>query len=199
MSLTNTRYKGIFNSDVHPFAFENIVHGSGFGGGKFVERYNGDIIKKTLDKVCFPAYLDSKHKFINRNGRYVDAGLDIVFLKKLGSWSPLFEVVDDDVRIYKDFGDFHFSHALRSSLIGLSMSMSLKAPSRAKKSFVSLVIKTAFLFTVTSTFSPSVRPRSSIRYLGKATAFFLPTFTVSIFFFLFQGYSTGKDYVKFAV
>src|SRR4030067_1812449 len=155
MSFTNTGNKGVFDAYVQSLACKGIVKGSGFVCSSLIKGKNSNIGQKPVYEVCLAAFLNSIQKIIYCSGGYMEMIFEICPFQKLSAGLPLSKIVNNDVCVYNYFRGFHLLHFLLSSLIGPSISMSLSAPSRARKPFFSFVMMRESLCTFMSTFSPS--------------------------------------------
>ena len=117
MSVADAGDKRILDPDVHAIAFKSIMDGSSFFCSRIIKRNYSHIFEEPVYKVFLAAFLDAIKKLIDCYRGYMNTVFEISLFKKSRARMSLFEVVNNDVRVYNNSG-FHFSQFLRSSLMG---------------------------------------------------------------------------------
>lgn len=181
MSLANSGYKGVFDSNIQPFAGKVIMYCRSLARCFLIKRHDRYVSEQSVYKGGFAAFLHTIKQFVNCDRSYAKRMFEVGLFKKSGAGLPLLQIINDNVSIYNDFGGFQFFQSFSSFFRGLSISSSSSAPSRERKSSVSLIKRIELSFTFTSTLWPFLMPSWLRRASGKVIKSFLLAFTVSIF------------------
>ena len=83
VGLANACNKGVLNANVHTLAFQGVVNSGCLSGCSLIERYDGDIFKKSAYQIYLPALLDPIKKLVQGYRSYVDPIFEICLFKKI--------------------------------------------------------------------------------------------------------------------